>query len=302
MRQWALFMLMSAVWGSSYFWTKLALRSFEPAAIVSIRMGVAALTLGVIVVVGGVRLPRSWRPYAALAALSVLNITVPFTILTYGQQHVSSSLTAVLSSTTPLFVFLYTSTARHERFTWPRLGATCLAFAGIAWLSLGDAHGTHGSASMFSLSSAALIVCSSAIFALGNVVSRAVTRGIEPIVVAFGQSITGCLFELPVIALLGGWHVHNAGTLPVIAVLWLGVCGSALTYVLYFHFIQTWGSTRASMNTYLQPIVGVILGVAILGDTLTTTTVAALIVVAVAVALFVSATLRANRTVEPTPS
>jgi drug/metabolite transporter (DMT)-like permease len=285
----ALLLTMSAVWGSSFFWTKIALRSFAPATIVWARMGIAALALGVVLAATRTRLPRRPSVYARLAGLSVVNITIPFTMVTWGQQFTGSALASILSSTTPLFVFAIAVVAfSDERFTWPRLAGTVVAFAGIVLLlaTTGQGRGHPASAA-----GALIVLASSAVFGCGNVLSRHVTREIKPLVAAFLQAAFGCVFEIPVMALLREPAFPPATGAALLAVLWLGVLGSALTYLLYFRLLGTLGSTRTSINTYLQPVVGVILGVVVLGEALPVRSVLAIAVILAGVGTFAAASL-----------
>jgi drug/metabolite transporter (DMT)-like permease len=285
----ALLLTMSAVWGSSFFWTKIALRSFGPAEIVWARMGIGALALGVILLASRTRLPRSPALYARLAGLSIVNVTIPFTLVTWGQQVTGSALASILSSTTPLFVFAVAVLAvGEERFTWLRLAGTMVAFAGIVLLVSDPAQGAGRPASAAGVIT---VLASSAVFGCGNILSRRVTRQISPLVAAFWQAVFGCVFEIPVMAALGEHPFPRVTAPSLVAVIWLGVMGSALTYLLYFRLLATLGSTRTSINTYLQPVVGVILGVAVLGEALPLRSVLAIVIILGGVATFAAASL-----------
>ncbi|MFE3450303.1 DMT family transporter [Nonomuraea sp. NPDC059194] len=181
---------------------------------------------------------------------------MPFTLLTWAQTHVSASMTVVLSATTPIFVFL---------LAWRREGAGVLrpagivvAFLGVAALSGPDGGGEPG----WQLA----VVASSAIFACGNVYTGRRLAHLDPAVIAAGQIGTGALWLLPVTVLSGQFGVAGAGPLAVAAVLELGLLASAAAYLLYFRFILLWGSGATSVNTYLQPVVGLLLGVLVLGE------------------------------------
>jgi drug/metabolite transporter (DMT)-like permease len=272
--QWPLFLAMSGIWGSSYFFIKIALTTFDPYALVAVRMAIAASALGLTLCVWRVRERHAPRTYLRLAALSLVNITVPFTMLTWAQQYVATSVTSVLSSTTPLFVFVIAALAlTEERFSLARALTVLVAFGGVCLLAAGGAAGRS------SVLAEGVIVASSAIFAAGNVAGRRAMRHVHPIIWAFAQSLFAFGFQLPVVALFGGVPGRVGGR-ALLAVGWLGVAGSAVTYILYFHFIRTWGSTRTSVNTYLQPVVGISLGVVALGERLTPRAIAGLGVVA----------------------
>jgi drug/metabolite transporter (DMT)-like permease len=259
--QWGGFFAMSAIWGSSYFFLKIASRQFEPYVLVALRMLVAATVLAAFVSYRRLWQSLPIRTWGRLAILALVNITVPFTMLTWAQQYVESSVTAVLSSTTPMFVFLVVCfVIREEGATWVQVLLTIVCMGGVYLLS-----GASGGDS--SPVPDVVILCSSAVFAGGNVLGRRFIRGIHPLLAAWAQSTFAFAFEVP-LALIAGRFPGSWNLGPTTAVLWLGAIGTAVAYYLYFHFIQTWGSTRTSWNTYLQPVVGLGLGVVVLGETL----------------------------------
>ena len=306
----ALLLTMSAIWGSSYLWTKLALRSFGPALIVCARMGAGALALGVIVAATGTRLPRRPGWYARLAGLSVVNVTVPFTLITWGQQFIGSALASVLSSTTPLFVFVAAvATSRDERVSWLRVGGTTLAFGGVLLLvgglsaGPGSGAGEPGQPGAAGAAGVLAVLASSAVFGCGNVLSRHVTRETSPLLAAFAQLAFGCVFEIPIVLAAGEPVPAHPSAVSLLALGWLGVMGSGVTYLIYFRLLARIGSTRTSMNTYLQPVVGVLAGVLVLGEALGARAVLAMAVTFAGVATFAAGSrkqLSAKRRFYPT--
>jgi drug/metabolite transporter (DMT)-like permease len=283
---------MASIWGASYFSISVALRSFSPLAIVAARMGIASVVLWIVFAFRGEQLPRSLRVYAQLALLSCFNVTLPFLMITYSERYVSATITSILSSTTPLFVFVLASTfLPDEHLTWSRAVTSVITFGGVIFLfAQSSGHSVHNS-----LFAEIVIVASSLIFAIGNVYSRRTFSELAPLVPALLQS-TFAFIGATVLALPFGQPLWtNVHTASVVAVIWLGVAASALTYALYFYFIRHWGSTRTSMNTYIQPIVGVFLGVVILGNHLGTHAWMASFVILVGILLFGWSTKRANR-------
>lgn len=280
-----LYALMVLIWGSSFFFTALALRSFGPILIVQLRTLLAAIVLGGIVVVTRRRLPGTGRLWMHFIVLGVISIALPYTLLTAAQVYVPSSLAIVLSSTTPIFVFLFaTFVIRTERFRALRLAGIAVAFAGVVLLTTGS-----GGGDVFWQ---AVILLTSAMYAVANIYTSKFVSSVDPITIAFLQLGFGALWLLPVTTLTGGWDFSEADVIPVIAMLELGILGSAFAYVLFFLFIKTWGSTATSMNTYLQPVVGVLLGVLVLHERPSLTGWLAMLVILAGVVLFGSANLR----------
>lgn len=285
-----LYGLMTVIWGSSFFFTALALESFNPFLIVQLRMLLAVVVLGLFAAATRRRLPRTRRLWGHFVVLGAISIAFPYTLLTWAQVWVDSSTAIVLSSTTPIFVFLFaTFVTRVEHFDVRRLIGIVIAFAGVVVLTSGGGGSDSG------WFWPAVIVFTSAVYAVANIYTRAFVSSVDPIVVALLQLGFGALWLAPVTTLTGSWHVEDPSLISILAVLELGILGSAFAYVLFFSFIRTWGSTATSLNTYLQPIVGVLLGVVVLGERPTPVGWIALAVIVFGVVLFGTASLRSLR-------
>lgn len=283
-----LYGLMVAIWGSSFFFTALGLTAFPPFLLVQLRMTIATVVLGLVVLVLRRPLPRSRALWRHFAVLGLLGISGPYALLTWAQVWVPSSTAIVLSSTTPIFVFLFaTFVTRAERFRSLRLAGIIVAFTGVVLLTAGE---SRGGAGWFW---PAVIVFTSMVYAVANIYTRTFVSAVDPIVTAFLQLGFGAVWLAPLTILTGSATAVHPTVVGVLAVLELGILGSGFAYVLFFFFIRTWGSTVTSMNTYLQPVVGVLLGVAVLGERPTPVGWLALCVIAIGVVLFGSAGLRA---------
>ncbi|MFT4050646.1 MAG: DMT family transporter [Microbacterium sp.] len=286
----ALYALMVVIWGSSFFFTVVALPSFNPFLLVQLRMMMASLILGAVVWISRRRLPRAKALWGHFVVLGFLGIAWPYCMLTWAQLWVPSSTAIVLSSTTPIFVFLFaTLVARNEVFDGQRMLGVFVAFAGVVLLT---SAGVGGGGSWFW---SAVIVFSSIVYAAANIYTRTFVSSVDPIVTAFLQLGMGTLWLLPMTTLTGSWYVQDLTMTALIAVLELGVLGSGFAYVLFFFFIRTWGSSATSLNTYLQPVVGVLLGVVVLHERPTPVEWLSLGIIAVGVLLFGTATLRPVR-------
>ncbi|MCK2213830.1 DMT family transporter [Actinomadura sp. ATCC 31491] len=286
-RDHALYAAMTSIWGASFFFTALALRSFNPYMVVLVRMAVAAAVLGVVVRARGLSVPRERRTLGHLLVLGAGNMALPFTLLTLAQEHVTSSTAVVLSATTPVFVFLIASLGlRAERFTVGRLAGIGTAFAGMVLLA-------GGGVELWGWPLA--VVASSALFASGNVYTRRRLPHLDPAVIAFGQIAAAVLCLLPVTALTGHLEVGEVRPVPALALLELGLLASAAAYLLYFRFILRWGSTAASVNTYLQPFVGLLLGGLVLDEAMSGRQWAALGVILAGLLVFGAARLSPGR-------
>lgn len=286
-----LFALMTTIWGSSFFFTALALDAFTPFQIVFIRMLLATVVLAAVLALIRPRWPRGAAIWGHFVLLGLMSIALPYALLTWAQVWVDSSTAIVLSSTTPIFVFLIaTFGLRTETFGLGRLVAVSVAFGGVVLLTAGA---PAGSSSLFW---SAVIVVTSANYAAANVYTKRFVSTVHPLLTAFLQLGFGTLWLLPVLLLSGDWRLPaDPGVASLVALAELGVFGSAFGYVLFFYFIATWGSTITSLNTYLQPLVGIALGVLVLGERPSWQAWLGIAVVVAGVALFGASGLRAGR-------
>ncbi|MFD9670076.1 DMT family transporter [Rhodococcus sp. NPDC059968] len=274
-----LYATMVLVWGSTYFFTAIALRGFAPMALVSARMAIAALMLCGLVCIKRVPLP-SRRVAMQLFALGICNVAIPFTLLTIVQTHLPSTLMSVLSATTPIFTFLIAGLViRAEQVTVSRAVGIGLAFVGVACM-----HPPQGGGGwIWPLAAAAAML----VFAIGNIANNRYLAGVDPLLIAAGQITTGALVSAP-LAILEGHPIGRPGWAPVAALIELGLLASALCYLLYFRSIQRLGSTVTSFSTFMQQPIGLALGVWVLGETITAQQWAALGAILTGLAIFTS--------------
>jgi len=134
-REWALIGFLALIWGASFFFVKIAVERMTPLTVVACRVGTAALLLLVFVIITGRKLPQNPRTWGALLVLGALNNVLPFSLITWGQTHIDSSLAAILNATTPVFsVILAHFLTRDEPLTKNRLAGVLLGWAGVAVL------------------------------------------------------------------------------------------------------------------------------------------------------------------------
>ena len=102
-REWALLLCLSLLWGGSFFFNGVAVHELPSLTLVWLRVAIAAVTLQLLLVVGGQRLPFECRVIAAVAIMGLLNNVLPFALIVWGQHRVASGLAAILNAMTPLF-------------------------------------------------------------------------------------------------------------------------------------------------------------------------------------------------------
>ncbi|HKA63135.1 MAG TPA: DMT family transporter, partial [Methylomirabilota bacterium] len=133
-RQWTLLGLLAVLWGGAFFFSKVALGELPPFTVVLLRFGVAAIAMSAAVRLTGHQMPRSPRIWGGFVLLGLLNNFIPFSLIAWGQVHITSGLASILNATTPLFTALVAHALGQERLTAHRVAGVLLGLAGVAVL------------------------------------------------------------------------------------------------------------------------------------------------------------------------
>jgi drug/metabolite transporter (DMT)-like permease len=266
---------MVLVWGVPYMFIKVAVdEGLSPAFVAWARVAIAAVLL----------LPLAWRAGAlrgltgrwrALAAFAVVEIVVPFPLIGAGEQRVSSSLTAVLIATVPLIVALLARWLDPaERAGGSRLVGLLVGLAGVVLLLGVDVAGR-----LDELVGAAMVLLAAVGYAVGPMIVKRRLADLHPLgPVAAALTISAALLTPP--ALLTAPAGPPSAT-ALGAVLVLGVLCSAVAFLLFFALIAEVGPGRASVITYVHPVVALLLGVGVLAERVGPGTVAGLLLILV---------------------
>jgi drug/metabolite transporter (DMT)-like permease len=281
-RHWFLFLLVGAIWSSSFLWIKIAVQEIGPITLVAFR-ALFGLLFGIgVMVLQGVRWPRGFKSWSPLLLLGITNVAVPFFLISWGEQSIDSGVAAILDATVPLFTIVIAHLAlRDDKITIPKLLGLLTGFAGVVILMSKDIGNSTGS-----IPGQLAVIAASACYAGSAVYARrftedtpAILRSAVPLLSAtVVMWLATFSFERPV-------EIPQLG-ITWIALLWLGILGSGLAFLLAFNLIHEIGPTRMSMVSYLFPLGGVVLGVTFLHEPLTwqLITGAVLIIISLAVA------------------
>ena len=197
--------------------------------------------------------------YGHLLVMSVINIVMPFTLITVGEQSIDSALASILNATVPLGVIVIAPFfLPDERITPPRVAGLAVGFAGVILLVAPDLVNLGDS----DITGELMLLGSSLSYAIGNVYNRKNVRGLRPMIPALFQVTFAAVIIVALAALIDRpWERVSPAPEAIVAVVWLGILGSGIAYLCYFFVLQHWGATRTSMVAYVLPVVGIALGV-----------------------------------------
>lgn len=259
---WLLFIAMSVIWGIPYLFIKIAVRELDPTIVVCVRVGIAAAMLLPVAAQRGVLRQMRGR-WLTVAALACVQIAGPFLLISYGEQHITSSLTSLLIATEPLLVVLFALRIDpDERVHGLRLIGLLIGLGGVVVL-VGLDIGGDGQR----LLGAVFVLLATMGYAVGVLFIK------HPVIAALpqlGVVTVECLTTTVVVAPLALSRLP--GTFPdaevIVSLLVLGLICTALAYLLYFALVAEVGASRGTVFTYVNPAVSVLLGVVLLGEPL----------------------------------
>ncbi len=251
-----LFAALSVIWGIPYLLIRIAVRDFSPPTLVFVRTGAAGIAFLPFLVRRDVlrSLFEHWRP---LVVYTVIEVAVPWLLLSRAEQRLTSSLSGLLIATVPLIAILLSWATRHEgRLGWSRLTGLALGFAGVAVIVGVDVHGPDVLSVVEVLGTA---VC----YATGPFIIARHLSGVSPSAVVGASLVLTALGYAPV----GLTHLPTHVTPEVITsvAILVAVC-TGVAFLIYFALIAEVGPARATVITYINPAVAVVLGIAILHE------------------------------------
>jgi drug/metabolite transporter (DMT)-like permease len=269
-RGWLLFAAMGVIWGVPYLLIKVAVADLSPASLVFLRTATGALVLLPIAATRGSigSLRAAWR---WVLLYTVVEVAVPWMLLSDAERHISSSLAGLLIAAVPFIgALLALVTGGDDRLDTRRLTGLLVGFVGVGALVGFDLSGGN-------LGAVGEIAVVTVGYALGPMIIARRLRGVPAVGVVTASLVLTAIGYAPVGVLQLPRHAPS--TQVILAVAGLGVVCTAVAFLLFFALIAEVGPVRATVITYVNPAVALALGVAVLGEPFTVGTAAGFVLI-----------------------
>lgn len=259
------FLFLGLIWGSSFLFIALGLETLGPTGIAFWRTFIGAITLLAVLLIGRIKFVRGWNAWFRIWIAGLFMSAIPAVLFGYAEQHVSSALASIINASTPIFTVIAILIAfRAEKPKREVLIGLTVGLLGVfVVLGIWNGFGANEPLAIGALILA--VIC----YGIGSPFLRKYVEPlkIKPEAAVFGQVSTSAITLLP-FYLFGGLTAGPITFNAVAAMLALGVFGTGLAYVMYYKLLAQVGSAIGSAVTYISPIVGVILGILLLGETI----------------------------------
>jgi drug/metabolite transporter (DMT)-like permease len=271
---------LSLLWGSSFLLIAVATRGFDPLAFAFLRVTIGALSLWVIALALERKWPRGARLWLRLAGMAAFGQAIPFILMGDAARRITSGELALMMGAAPIVAFLLSrALGEGPRWTWSQAGGLALGLIGV-----GIAVGGPSGGEAFGKIEGLLGACC---YATGATISRGASKAVGPSTSA-AASMTLSALVLAAAYFGAGGSAAKLAAIPAPA--WeamaaLGLFNTGLAYFVYFALVVRMGATFATLNNYIVPFVGLILGALALGEPVALSAWAGLALVLAGVAL-----------------
>jgi drug/metabolite transporter (DMT)-like permease len=252
-------LLLSALWGASFIFIRVAVPALGPFVLVELRVGLAAVALALCAAFLG-RLPKLRARWRQFALLGTVNAAIPFSLISAAEINLTASLAAILNSTTVMFTAVVAAVWMGDALTARKVVGVVLGIIGVAVLVGWDPIALDW---IVVLSVGAMLAASLS-YALGAVYAKQTFAGSPPLAIAIGQMTAATMLVLPLAAV--SLPDERPSTIVVLSVLGLALLSTAVAYMLYFRLIENVGPTSTSTVTLLVPLFGLLFGVVLLDE------------------------------------
>ncbi|HKB95455.1 MAG TPA: DMT family transporter [Rhizomicrobium sp.] len=279
-RNWGLLLLLSLLWGSSFFFYKVLVAVLPPVTVVLGRVGLAAIAMHLWLAAQGQSMPLSGKLWLRFLLLGFLNSSLPFVLIAWGELHISSGLASILNATTPIFMVAVAHWGTDdEKLSVGKAVGIALGILGVIVL-VGPGVLGGGGAIWGELA----VIAASCSYGFGGVYSRRF-KDLSPLQAATGQMTGATILLIPLSLLIDRPWTLAAPHLDVWAA-WLAIAlvNTALAYVVYYRMVANVGVTYISLVTLLIPVIALFLGAVFLGERVSLQALAGMAIIALGLA------------------
>ena len=260
-REWAHLALLSLLWGCSFFFIEIALRDLPVFTVAGGRTGIGAAVLAGYLVVSGVPLKPMAQRWRGLVLLGALRAAIPICLIVWAQTKIDSGLAGILNSTSPLFTMIIAHYLAADRLTPRKIAGCVVGMSGVMLMIGVDALRGLGDSVLGQLAMLGATFCYGFAASYGKQF-----EDMPHALSAAGMLAGATVLILPAVLLLEHPWTLRPGVASLAALCGLAILSTAIGFVVWFRLIKSAGPSNTSLVTFLIPPVALALGIAVLGE------------------------------------
>lgn len=275
-QSWLLLILLSVLWGGSFFFAGLALRELPPMTVALVRVALAAAIIFPVFKIQGGILPTTFAGWMPFIVMGLLNNIIPFSLIFAGQLRISSGLASVLNATTPLFTVLVLASFGDERLILRRVVGVLIGLSGVYVLR-------DPSLVQSESQTIGMLLCLGGALSYGfsALWGRRKFNTVPPLTTATCQLISSSVAMVFIASVVDQpWRLPMPGAATWAALTGLAALSTALAYIVFFQIMARAGASNVMLVTLLIPVTAILLSVLVLGEPLSMRDIAGALVIA----------------------
>jgi len=257
-------LILCAIWGTTWIFIKIGLEDLPPIAFASARFILASAIILVVILARRIPLPKTSSEWKLIAFTGVLQFSINYSTVFWSEQYITSGLAAVLQAMITVFgLVLAWFFLPNEKVTRQKIIAVIVGVIGVAVIFIDQLQVEN----LLAFIACMAIVVGAYAAAQASILIKAKAGGIHPASLVFGQMICG----LPPIIIYSLWYEgnplnYNWTWRAVVSLLYLTILGTIAAFWLYYWLLSKIESTRAMMISLVTPLVAVVIGAIVLGE------------------------------------
>lgn len=278
---WLWLLLLIALWGTSFMFTALAVETISPIGVTALRITLGALVLVGVAWLKGLLFPNNIKAWFGFLTLGMMGNVIPFFLISWGQQSVSSGIAGVIMATMPLTTMVLAHYfVADERLTIPKLVGFIFGISGVMMILLPTA-----SAEDAAFLGGFAVLLAATCYAINTILIKLFPK-FDPLIAAAGILASAACFIFPVwMAELVMEGSQTISTTSWLAVIWLGIAPTGFAAILYLLVVNSAGPTFLSNINYLIPVVAYFTGAWVLNETIEANSLFALFIIIIGIAI-----------------
>ena len=256
------FTIISIIWGSTWLAIKIGLESIPPFYGVAIRFAVATVILAIIVILRKEAVPLTRQAVGLYISLAFLSFSIPYALVYWSEQYISSGLASVLFAAYPFVVAITSHYAlRNERLNIFKMIGISLGFVGVLVIFWSDISlGSSGISGMIG------ILLSTILQGISLVIVKRINKTVSPIALSLGGMVIGVVILFGIAMTFEDRSAVSFDTRGVLSILYLGTFGTVVTFVIYYWLLKHVEAVYLSLVAFVTPVLALILGALLLGE------------------------------------
>lgn len=257
---------LAALWGSDFMFIKIGITSIHPSLFTSLRFLVALVSLLIFLLINKISLKIDFKNLFFIFIISLVDVYIPQILISTGVKYVSSGLTSLILSSSPIFTFIFAHILlKDEKINFNKILFVLIGFLGVFIIFYKEVIQNDE----FILLGLILIILASISYGFGVILLKKISLSVSVILTCFYLILFGFLISIPYVLTIKNLNLREIKISSILSLIYVGTVLQSFAYTFFISSIRKFGASKTSFVGYIIPIFGVLYGVLFLKEKVT---------------------------------